>query len=389
MSSQPKAKPELRTILGQPSWVIRTAQVELALTELGGHMGPVAFGLDSQPVRPYHVSPWQEEKLKLDCPCLVPLRGDFLCLPFGANQTPLNGERHPPHGETAGSRWTLAELANTSRGASITVTLKPKVRPGLVTRQLSLVAGHNAVYGRTKVEGFAGPTTFAHHAMLAVPEQERSLLVSTSPFDFGMTYPGLFSNPARGEYQSFAAGKSFAELAQVPVRFKGEPAADCTAFPDRIGYADLLQLCEKPGRPRTPSWVAAVNTVDGWLWYAFKDPALMPARVFWIENHGRHSHPWNGRNRCLGIEDGRMCFDLGVAESSRPNVISRRGIPTWVALDGSPFEIRYLQGAVPVPRGFGRVAGVKFSPGQATFVDAGGQRLAVPVNHEFVFGEKP
>jgi hypothetical protein len=380
------AKPEVRTILGQPSWVIRNAQVELALTRLGGHMGPVTFKLGKRPIQPYHISPWQGEGLELGCPCLVPLRGDFFCLPFGGNQTPLNGERHPPHGETAGSPWTLAGMETTARTTTLAVSLKPQVRPGKITRQLSLVAGHNAVYCRTVIEGFAGPTTFAHHAMLAVPEQEKSLLVSTSPFDFGMTFPGVFSDPAKGEYQSFAAGKRFTDLARVPTRFKDAPSADCTAFPDRIGYADLLQLCEKPAAGQTPSWVAAVNKVDGWLWYALKDPALMPARVFWIENHGRHSVPWNGRNRCLGIEDGRMCFDLGVAASSQPNVISRRGIPTSTNLDGSPFEILYIQGAVRIPSGFGRVISVKFGKGTAAFVDEQGKRLPVPVSHEFIFG---
>jgi hypothetical protein len=380
------AKPEVRTILGQSSWVIRNAQVELALTKRGGHMGPVTFELGKKPIMPYHISPWQGEKLKLDCPCLVPLRGDFFCLPFGGNQTPIHGERHPPHGETAGSPWKLADFSRSNGVTTLSVSLETQVRRGLVTRHLSLHDRHNAIYCRTEISGFAGPTTFAHHAMLAVPEQEKSLLLSTSPFEVGMTFPGIFSDPARREYQSLAPGKSFTTLAEVPSCFIEKPIADCSAFPDRLGYADLLQLGEKPKARGQPSWVAAVNTVDGWLWYAFKDPNLMPARVLWIENHGRHAVPWNGRNRCLGIEDGRMCFDLGAAESSRPNLISRRGVPTSIDLDGSPFEIRYIQGAVRIPPGFGRVVSVKFGKGEAVFADAQSKMVKVPVSHSFVFG---
>ena len=50
-------------------------------------MAPVTFFRDSaQPVRPYYVSPWQEEApSKMPAPVLVSLRGDFFCLPFGGN----------------------------------------------------------------------------------------------------------------------------------------------------------------------------------------------------------------------------------------------------------------------------------------------------------------
>ena len=75
---------EEREIRGQPSWLIRTDQVEMAVTKLGAHMAPVKFyRADDKFVQPYHISPWQGENLDLAyCPVLVPLRGDFFCLPF-------------------------------------------------------------------------------------------------------------------------------------------------------------------------------------------------------------------------------------------------------------------------------------------------------------------
>ena len=81
------AQLRVKTIVSQPSWVIRTSDVELAVTQLGGHMAPVTFHRRSAaPVQPYYISPWQGERLKIDEPVLVPLRGDFFCLPFGNNQ---------------------------------------------------------------------------------------------------------------------------------------------------------------------------------------------------------------------------------------------------------------------------------------------------------------
>ena len=53
----------MRTIHSQPSCVIATKQVEVAITRRGGHMAPVTFFRDSDhPVQPYHITPWQDEK---------------------------------------------------------------------------------------------------------------------------------------------------------------------------------------------------------------------------------------------------------------------------------------------------------------------------------------
>lgn len=107
-------KPSVKTIASQPSWVIRNGQVELAVTQLGGHMAPVTFFRDrSRPIQPYWINPWHAEAKPIDEPVLVPARGDFFCAPFGANAAAFRGEKHPCHGETATARWRLVEfLAN-------------------------------------------------------------------------------------------------------------------------------------------------------------------------------------------------------------------------------------------------------------------------------------
>jgi len=94
-------KAKQRVIAGQASLVMGNGQVELAVTELGGQMAPVTFYRDSaRPVRPYFISPWQGEKVKIDEPVVRPLRGDFFCMPFGAPGI-CRGVRHVCHGEPA------------------------------------------------------------------------------------------------------------------------------------------------------------------------------------------------------------------------------------------------------------------------------------------------
>jgi hypothetical protein len=393
MSPKRPLRVEQRRIHSQVSWLIRNDEVELAVTRLGGHMAPVTFYRGSrQPIQPYYLSPWQDERVQAPVPVLAPLRGDFFCLPFGGNQQPFRGERHPPHGETSGGLWQLEGATAQGPVSTLALRFKSRARRGIVRRELSLVSGHNVVYSRIVIEGFAGPTPFAHHAILALPRREGALRLSSSPFRFGRTYPTLLSSPAAGEYQYLAIDSEFHDLAKVASIFRREPPADCTAFPARRGFCDIVQTFEQPPRGGgvAPSWVAAVNTESRWLWFAFKDPRVMPGRVLWMENGGRHGPPWNGRNACLGIEDGCMNFDLGLAASCRPNPINRRGIPTCVELsDEQPFEIRYLQGVARVPSGFDRVRAVQFGPGAAAFCSASGKRLTVKVAPGFVLQDDP
>jgi hypothetical protein len=257
------------------------------------------------------------------------------------------------------------------------------VRPGKVTREFSLVDGHNAVYSTTRIDGFAGKTSLGHHAILAMPDEERAVLVSMSPFKLGMTCPHPFSRPENREYQALEMGAVVKKLSAVPTLFKDNPVTDCSSYPARRGYCDLIGLFDDPSRKL--SWAVAVNTVDNWLWFALKNPAEMPARLIWMDNRGRHGNPWNGRNCCTAIEDGCLYFDAGAAESAKPNIISRRGIPTCHDLKrGTPLSIHYIQGAVRVPAGFGKVVDAVPGDDKMVFVSADGAKVSVPVRHSFL-----
>ena len=246
--------------------------------------------------------------------------------------------------------------------------------------------GQNAVYSRHTIEGFAGRAPLGHHATLAMPEKEGAVRIATSPIRFGMTCPGVFSDPKQREYQALLPGAKWTDLAKVPVAWKGAADADLTRLPGRYGYADLVQLVnESSEKTGGPAWTTATFSADGYLWFALKDPAVLTTTVFWMENHGRHGHPWNGRNNCLGLEDVTAFFADGLAASVSDNLLSKEGIATAVTLTADkPTTVNYIQGVVRIPEGFENVKTLEFAPGEVTFVSTTGQRVTAPVRHEFL-----
>lgn len=377
-----------RTLHSQASFVVSTPQVEVAVTETGGHMAPVVFLRNSdKPVRPYYVSPWQDEpSTPMPAPVLVPLRGDFFCMPFGGNTAEYHGEKHPPHGEIVGSAWTHVSTRTTGDVTTLTMAIETKVRPGQVTKELSLVNGHNVIYSRHVIQGFAGPAPLGHHATLAMPEQEGRVRISTSPIRFGMTYPGLFSDPQAKEYQALLPGTKWTELSRVPMAWKGLTDVDLSRQPSRPGYADLIQLFQQPASSAgEPAWVAATFSDDGYVWFSMKDPAVLNSTVFWMENRGRHGHPWNGRNNCLGLEDVTAYFADGLSVSAADNLLTNEGMATSIALRADkPTMVNYIQGVVRVPAEFDVVRTMEFGHGQVTLISAAGARVTTLVRHEFL-----
>jgi hypothetical protein len=374
-------------VVSQPCWVIENGTVRLAVTKIGAQMAPVTFGLDGgRPIQPYYISPWQGEGLKLDPPVLAPLRGDFFCLPFGANSVPSEGLIFPPHGEPAGSPWTLVGSAKTGAVTTLTLSLQTKIPAGKITKTIQLVDGQNVVYSQERLEGYSLKTSIGHHAILAVPEKEGSLRIATSRIRFGTTSPFLFSDPVHREYQSFAIGGRFDSLRRVPLAWKDAAPADCTLFPARTGFADLLGVFSEPADnlPQRVAWTTATNQDGGYLWFSMRDPRILPTTVFWIENHGRHGAPWNGRNRCLGLEDICGYLNEGLPLSAQPNDLNAQGIPTAVELrPDRPTFVNYIQGVAQIPADFRMVKDVEYGDGQVTFVSVTGKKVTVPREFRF------
>jgi len=362
--------------------------VEMTLTHLGAHMAPVSFYLDSdKPVQPYYISPWQDENLTFGSGRSERiLRGDFFCMPFGVDRIPYKNETHPGHGETASSLWSLVGGVEDAEVKTLTIEMKTKARPGRVERAYSLVKGENVVYDCTTIHEFEGPITWAHHAVMRCDVEERGLLISTSPLEFGMVYPYAFGDPAAGEYQALEIGAEFKSLSSAPSIFKHQPDEDCSSYPARCGFSDLLQLANRRDNS-TPAWSVAVNTVGGFLWFSLKDICTLPSTLVWMENHGRYGEPWNGRNCALGLEDACTWFDRGIGESSRENTFSERGIKTHHLLEGTSVEVRYIQGVVKTPQGFGRVVDAEFTGSSVSFLDAAGRRATAAVQCGYLHGD--
>jgi hypothetical protein len=131
--------------------------------------------------------------------------------------------------------------------------------------------------------------------------------------------------------------------------------------------------------------MTATFTDQNFVWFSLKDPAVLRSTVFWIENHGRHGHPWKGRNNCLGLEDVTAHFADGLKASIEENVLSKSGIPTAIELSKEhPTTILYIQGVVKVPDDFEKVQTLEFSPGEVTFVATNGKKVKAAVQHDFL-----
>lgn len=378
-------KVETAVVYSQPSFLLANDQVRLSVTEIGGHMAPVKFFADSKtPIEPYYISPWQDEpKTEMPAPVLNSLRGDFFCMPFGGNADAVNGEKHPPHGEIAGAKWKALGVEDVGGVTTLTLEFETQVRKGRVTKQLSLVNGQNVVYSKDTIEGFAGRVPLGHHATLAMPEKEESVHLASSKIRFGMTCPGVFSDPKNGEYQALLPGVQWTDLTKVPVLVKNAPDADLSKLPGRYGYADLVQLVNDPAGDH-PAWMTATFPEAGYVWFSLKDPKVLASTVFWMEYHGRHGHPWNGRNNCLGLEDVTSHFADGLAPSIAENVLSRQGVPTTIELKSNePTIVNYIQGVARIPADFDRVATIEFGTGEIALVSPNDKRVTVPVNHQF------
>ena len=382
-----------KKIYGQPSFVLENELVSLAVTKLGGHMAPVVFGAaNDRQICPYYISPWQDEN-HADMPAevLVPLRGDFFCLPFGGNATRYHNQKHPVHGETATAEWTFVDSETLEPGISrLKLVLDTRVRKGRVTKEITLRDGHPVIYQRHCVEHFVGPTPVGHHAILAMPDEEGTFAISTSRFRLGMTNPGVFSDPASGEYQMLAEGETFGDVREIPTLFRDPAVVDCSRLPLQRGFADLFAVvADAESSAGKPAWTAAVNTSENWVWFSLRDPKKLPMTAFWLENHGRHSFPWNGRNKCLGVEDICGYFADGIAASARANVLTEQGIPTTVECrEDLPLDIRSIQAAVPVPTAFDRVEHIDFGSECITLISESGSTVEVNIDHSFVLGDE-
>lgn len=374
----------LQRVHGQPSWRLAHDTVEAFVTETGGHLGPVTFRLGDRAIQPYHIAPWAEDELADDLPPMLRvLRGDFFCAPFGGNAAPFEGEQHPPHGETANAPWSFASRTTDASSTTLLLELATTVRPGRVTKSITLVDGHTAVYQRHTLSGMTGPMSVGHHAMLRFPDDAGSGLIATSPCMWGQTSPVPIEDPAVGGYTLLDPGARFASLDAVPTVLG--TTADLSRYPARRGYEDLVLLANDPASAL--AWTAVTFPNEGYVWFTLKDPRILRQTVFWMSNGGRHYAPWDGRHvNVLGLEEVTSYFHFGLAESAAPNPLSDAGFPTVHQLDGRPFDIACISAVASIPEGFDHVADITARAGEESVLltARSGAAMSVPIRHAFL-----
>jgi hypothetical protein len=226
--------------------------------------------------------------------------------------------------------------------------------------------------------------SLGHHPTLAVPAQEGAMRITTGPFYFGMTTPRACEFYHEAEYYSIASGQNFTDLGKVPTVWKDAPYTDCSVFPAREGFMDVIGIFSIAGD--YPGWTAAAVPSEGYLWFSLKDPRMLPATIFWMANKGRHASPWLGRNRCLGIEDVCSYLAEGLTPSAEHNPVNERGIHTVLSLSpDKPTVINHLQGVVKIPSTFERVEDISFDNGSITFRSPSGETVSADVDWNYVF----
>jgi hypothetical protein len=370
-------------ILGQPSWQLTSSDVEVLVTEQGGHVAPITFDRQGGRFAPMAVAPWAEEPHDPAQPsCTQVLRGDFFCMPFGGNATPFLGEQHPPHGETANGRWTFESLEQSSGRTTLHLSMQTTVRKGRVDKRVSLVDGHNAVYSRHSISGMSGPMSLGHHATLKCPADPGSGLLSVSPFRFGQVNPEPVERPENGGYSCLYPGARFNSLAEVPTVFGGH--ADLSRYPARRGYEDVVMLVGEQTAPF--AWTAVSFPSHGYVWFALKRPQVLRHTLLWFSNGGRHYAPWSGRHvDVLGVEELTSYFFAGLAESAGPNPISSAGDPTSLTLDPDlPLDVGYIMAAARIPETFGHVAEIVAGPEGVVLHSETAHSVHAPVDLEYL-----
>lgn len=365
----------MKTVHGEASYQLSTPELDLAVTARGGHMAPVVFHLKGREASPYALVPWQPSEHPDLPPLLSVLRGDFLCLPFGAQ------EQGPPHGDPANAEWTLQN--QTKR--SLHLTMQTTDSGAHVEKILTTQANQHAVFCEHKVSRLEGEFNYGTHPVLDLSGlAEGEGRVSISPFHWASTFPGYFSNPDDGETQALAQSAVFTDLKKVELADGG--TTDLTRYPARAGNDDLVMMAAAPATQEQPfAWSAVV--FDAYVWFSLKNPQDFPCTLFWMSNGGRAASPWNGAHTGrLGVEEVCSYFSNGV-DLSRQKPLADDGIPTVRAFSADEtVSLRMIHATALVPDGFGAVQFiVPEGDAKVTLVGEFGIKITIPLDWRFIF----
>jgi len=335
------------------SRTLHWAHGSLTVQRLGAMLAPVRFDLsDGRSVQPMHIPPWADENLPPDLPPILRgLRGEWPCIPFGADEpqtlsadwqasmgqsSPLPPNA-PPHGESSNCVWDWVCVDDKRLVLNLSY---PDGHPiASVEREIVPDPSAPAIDCVLRVM----PRTDCHlpiglHPTFALPTTIGAARISTSKANSIRSYPGSLEPGA----DIFAADVLFDDLYRAPAHSGGQ--IDASRLPFEAPGEDLLQLVGlQEGHAALDNHEANYRVTLTW------NAEHFPSLLIWFSNRGRKHEPWNVRHAALGLEPICSAFDLGAGIASADNPIARQGTPTSHSFQaGKVFETRYRIAASPL-----------------------------------------
>lgn len=318
----------------------------LSVQRLGAMLAPARFDLPGgRSIEPMHMPPWAADTLPEALPPILRgLRGEWPCVPFGADEpeslaprwqasmghrSPLP-ENPPPHGESSNDEWDWLDSGDDH--LCLKLTYPPAHPIAWVEREIVPDPDAPAINLSLRVM----PRTDCRlpmglHPTFALPATVGKAHLTAPKADHIRSYPGSLEPGA----EIFAPDAVFHDLKQAPAHAGG--TLDASRLPFKAPGEDLLQLVGVE-----EGCVALENHQLGYRVTLTWNAEHFPSLLIWYSNRGRQHPPWNGRHTALGLEPICSAFDLGAAVANHDNPIAASGVLTSLALRaGAPFQTRY------------------------------------------------
>ncbi|WP_173424039.1 hypothetical protein [Ensifer adhaerens] len=372
-----KGRDEMFTVMCSGTKVVVNPQ--------GGHLEDVSISAGGRVMQPLHRAPWRtgEDNGGIPevfddgvAPTLQSLSGDFFCAPFGADDITDT----PEHGLPANGIWLYEQGINHEDGGVTAIfRLREPILGAKLFKQITLRPGHPVVYQRHRFIGGCGALSVAHHPMLRISEGAK---LTFSKKAFGATPENAVETDASRGFSALRYPQEFDSLSSVELLGGGRQ--DLTVQPGPPNAEDFLILAEEKGSKL--GWTAAVLPTAGYIYFAVRDPNVLPFTMLWMSNGGRKYPPFSGRHKgVIGLEEGCTFFGAGNGPSTRRNWLNDRGYKTAITLNPhGDTVVDFAFGAIPLPEGWTEVMNISVTERELVLVSPQRQRERVPFRREWL-----
>ena len=260
-------------------------------------------------------------------PLLGRVRGDFLCVPFGAEPDSAAlperwrrltaGPTAWPHGYAASHEWHPVKHDTATLVLELNYPEEDDVAQ--VRREVTLTAVGIHIVDTVQARRVTRQPV-GLHPILRLPSTAGAARLEVSVCRSARTQPIPPEPTSR-----LAADAVFDCLSAAPLAAGG--TEDVTRLPLQ-GDREEIILLDSPEEPRA----TLVNEEEGYMVTLRWDDSSLASLMLWMSNRGRPFAPWDGRNVCLGVEPVSAAFDYGSSISASDNPLVEDGIPTTIVL---------------------------------------------------------